>query len=75
MTAAARDTWPDKAWQLVHISNGREAFGDAKHADYVSVIPSIFRTVPWIEVEAKQKERAIQRLRRRWKHAQPLPAS
>jgi UV DNA damage endonuclease len=67
MTLAARSTWPDESWQLVHISNGREAFADAKHADYVSVMPSIFRTVPWIEVEAKQKERAIRRLRRRWK--------
>lgn len=67
MTAAAGNTWPDRSWQLVHISNGREAFGDARHADYIDAMPSAFRDVPWIEVEAKQKERAIARLRRRWR--------
>jgi UV DNA damage endonuclease len=67
MTAAARDTWPDPSWQLVHISNGRERFGDAKHADYIREMPSAFRDVPWIEVEAKQKERAIARLRKIWR--------
>ena len=67
MTFAARATWLDPSWQLVHISNGRDSFADARHADYVDVMPSAFRTVPWIEVEAKMKERAIARLRRRWK--------
>ena len=67
MTLLARETWPDPAWQLVHISNGRESFADARHADYVDVMPPAFRSVPWIEVEAKMKERAIARLRRRWK--------
>lgn len=66
-TLAAGATWPDPSWQLVHISNGRESFDDARHADYVDVMPSAFRSVPWIEVEAKMKERAIARLRRRWK--------
>ena len=67
MTAAARETWPDPSWQLVHISNGRDAFGDAKHADYIDVMPPAFRHVPWIEVEAKHKELAIARLRRTWR--------
>src|SRR5690606_36423988 len=26
MTAAAATTWPDRSWQLCHISNGREGF-------------------------------------------------
>lgn len=66
MTAAARSTWPDPAWQLVHISNGRDDLRDAKHADYIEVMPAAFRDVPWIEVEAKQKELAIERLQREW---------
>jgi UV DNA damage endonuclease len=64
--AAARETWPDPTWQMVHISNGRDAFADAKHADYITVMPSAFRDVPWIEVEAKQKELAIERLQKTW---------
>lgn len=67
MTEAARETWPDPSWQLVHISNGRDSLRDAKHADYISVMPTAFRDVPWIEVEAKQKELAIARLRKIWK--------
>lgn len=67
MTAAARESWPDPAWQMVHISNGRDAFGDAKHADFITAMPSAFRKVAWIEVEAKQKELAIARLRKSWR--------
>jgi UV DNA damage endonuclease len=67
MTALARTTWPDPSWQLVHISNGKESFADARHADYVTKMPSAFRDVPWIEVEAKQKELAIARLRKTWR--------
>ena len=71
MVAEARSTWPDPEWQVAHISNGRGSFGDARHADFVDEMPLAYREVPWIEVEAKQKERAIARLRRRWKyHAQ-----
>lgn len=66
MTRAAAATWPDPAWQMVHISNGRTRFDDPKHADYVDVMPAAFRDVPWIEVEAKQKDLAIARLRERW---------
>ena len=68
MVTAARSTWPHAGWQVVHISNGRDSFGDAHHADFVDVMPLAYRDVPWIEVEAKQKERAIARLRRRWKY-------
>jgi UV DNA damage endonuclease len=67
LVAAARPTWPDPTWQMVHISNGRDAFNDAKHADYITTMPPAFRDVPWIEVEAKQKELAIARLRRSWR--------
>lgn len=66
MVALARDTWPDPAWQMVHISNGRDAFNDEKHADEIAVMPAAYRDVPWIEVEAKSKELAIARLNREW---------
>lgn len=62
----AAKTWSDASWQMVHISNGRERFDDPKHADYIKVMPSAFRDVPWIEVEAKMKERAIRRLKKTW---------
>ncbi len=70
MLAAARQTWPDPGWQLVHLSNGREAFGDRKHSDFISVVPSALEQAPWIEVEAKNKEEAIARLRADWPIAQ-----
>ena len=66
MVAAARATWPNPAWQMVHISNGREAFGDRRHHDLISDMPPAYRTVPWIEVEAKQKELAIEKLCNEW---------
>lgn len=66
-TAAARETWPEPEWQLVHISNGRDALHDAKHADFVDVMPESFRNVPWIEVEAKQKDLALARLEQQWR--------
>ncbi|HEX8523742.1 MAG TPA: UV DNA damage repair endonuclease UvsE [Tepidisphaeraceae bacterium] len=63
----ARDTWPRPDWQMVHISNGKEKFSDPCHHDLVKVLPSAFRDVPWIEVEAKAKEVAIHKLRLRMK--------
>lgn len=62
MTLAAGETWPQAEWQIVHISNGRESFHDARHSDLISEMPGAFHTVPWIEVEAKAKELAIARL-------------
>ena len=67
MTRAARGTWPDPEWQIVHISNGRDSFADPKHSDFIEQVPSAYREVEWIEVEAKSKEQAIERLRRQWK--------
>ncbi len=66
MLAAARETWPVPEWQLVHISNGRAAFGDRNHSDFIEAMPAAFRAAPWIEVEAKQKELAVERLQREW---------
>lgn len=63
---AARQTWPDPAWQLVHLSNGRDSFADPRHSGLIRAIPSAYRNAPWIEVEAKAKERAILRLRAEW---------
>jgi UV DNA damage endonuclease len=79
MLAAARTTWSNPDWQLVHISNGCESFGDQRHSDVITLMPSSYRTVPWIEVEAKQKEVAIEKLRQEWLFAgsdamvQPAP--
>jgi UV DNA damage endonuclease len=63
---AARSTWPTPEWQLVHISNGRERFNDTRHADLIETMPAAFSKAPWIEVEAKAKEIAIEKLRREW---------
>jgi UV DNA damage endonuclease len=64
MLRAARETWPVPGWQLVHISNGREFFNDRHHSDLIEVMPSAYRKAPWIEVEAKLKELAIEKLKR-----------
>lgn len=63
MLLKARETWPDAAQQLVHISNGRTAFNDRNHSDLIEVLPSSYAQAPWIEIEAKFKELAIQKIR------------
>ena len=63
---AARETWQNPDLQMVHISNGREKFGDRAHSDLIFTMPEIFRFAPWIEVEAKHKELAIEKLRNEW---------
>jgi UV DNA damage endonuclease len=69
MVEAARATWPRPEWQLVHISNGRTSFCDRHHSDLVERMPAAYRHVPWIEVEAKHKELAIERLTADWLNA------
>lgn len=66
MLAEAQKTWAIPEWQLVHISNGDKSFSDSKHSDYIQLMPDSYKTVPWIEVEAKQKELAIAQLRKNW---------
>ena len=66
MLALARETWPDPEWQMVHISNGRESFNDPRHSDLITTMPAAYRAAPWIEVEAKLKEQAIEKLRGEW---------
>lgn len=66
MLAASRVTWPLPEWQLVHISNGKEFFADPRHSDLISVMPDCYYNAPWIEVEAKLKELAIEKLRAEW---------
>jgi UV DNA damage endonuclease len=66
MVHAARLTWPDPAWQIVHLSNGRDTFGDRSHSDLITQMPAAYATVPWIEVEAKKKEVAITQMRHEW---------
>ncbi len=69
--ADARTTWPVPEWQMVHISNGRENFGDPHHSDLIIVMPSSYHNAPWIEVEAKHKELAIEKLRSEWLSVTP----
>jgi UV DNA damage endonuclease len=66
MFYAARETWTNPENQLVHISNGRDKFGDRAHSDLVFKMPEVFRFAPWIEVEAKHKELAIRQLQTDW---------
>ena len=63
---AARATWPTAAWQLAHISNGREFFTDRRHSDLITQMPDAYQRIPWIEVEAKHKEIAIRQLQSEW---------
>ncbi|WP_088892740.1 UV DNA damage repair endonuclease UvsE [Leptolyngbya ohadii] len=71
MLAAARQTWANPEWQLVHISNGDKFFRDQRHSDLITLMPSCYRSVPWIEVEAKQKEEAIAKLQAEWIKGSP----
>ncbi|BAZ28632.1 UV-endonuclease UvdE [Cylindrospermum sp. NIES-4074] len=66
MFYAARETWENPDWQLVHISNGETAFNDRKHSNLITAMPHVFHEAPWIEVEAKHKEEAIAHLRSWW---------
>jgi UV DNA damage endonuclease len=66
MFYAARETWSNPEWQLVHISNGQNAFTDRQHSDFITAMPSVYKEAPWIEVEAKLKEEAIARLQTEW---------
>ncbi|HIK05118.1 MAG TPA: UV DNA damage repair endonuclease UvsE [Trichormus sp. M33_DOE_039] len=70
MFYAAKETWKHPDWQLVHISNGEQAFNDRKHSDLIIAMPKIYQQAPWIEIEAKQKEVAISHLRSWWLMAQ-----
>ena len=63
---AARETWKNPDHQMVHISNGRTHFNDRAHSDLIYTMPDVFRHAPWIEVEAKHKELAIEKLRNEW---------
>ena len=55
MLQLARTTWEKPDWQLVHISNGKEHLHDTKHSDLITQMPSSYKNVPWIEIEAKKK--------------------
>ncbi|MFC5481208.1 UV DNA damage repair endonuclease UvsE [Massilia suwonensis] len=63
MLRKARQTWAEPAHQLVHISNGRSGFNDRQHADLIETMPACYAGAPWIEIEAKSKEEAIDGLR------------
>ena len=70
---AARETWKNPDWQLVHISNGRERFNQRSHSDVITAMPAVFRHAPWIEIEAKHKEIAIEKLKNEWLCKLDLP--
>lgn len=71
MLAKAQTTWPKPEWQLVHISNGKESFNDQQHSDFITVMPTSYKLAPWIEIEAKLKEKAIEKLRQEWLYNNP----
>jgi len=66
---AARATWKKPENQMVHISNGRDHFQDRAHHDLIFDMPEVFRYAEWIEVEAKHKEIAIEKLNKEWLNA------
>lgn len=66
MFYAARETWQNPEWQLVHISNGHNSFSDRQHSHYITDMPSVYRHAPWIEIEAKAKEEAIAKVEAEW---------
>jgi UV DNA damage endonuclease len=66
MLAAASTSWSVPQLQLVHISNGKEFFADPRHSDLITEMPECYYQAPWIEVEAKFKELAIEKLRKEW---------
>ena len=63
---AARETWTNPDNQMVHISNGRDHFNDRAHHELIFTMPEVFRHARWIEVEAKHKEIAIEKLKNEW---------
>jgi UV DNA damage endonuclease len=65
-TKLAATTWPRPEWQLVHISNGDSAFLDRYHSPHITMMPRAYKTVPWIEIEARAKEQAIAALSACW---------
>jgi len=69
---AARETWENPRNQLVHISNGRDHFQDRAHHDLIFTMPEVFRFAEWIEVEAKHKEVAIEKLKTEWLNASAI---
>ena len=68
---AARATWKKPENQMVHISNGRDHFQDRAHHDLIFDMPEVFRYAEWIEVEAKHKEIAIEKLKTEWLNQPP----
>ena len=46
--------------------NGKEFFADPRHSDLIADMPNCYYDAPWIEVEAKFKELAIDKLRAEW---------
>lgn len=64
--AEAAQTWPKPAWQIVHLSNGAQAFGDSDHSELIREFPTALWNAPWIEIEAKGKEKAIEGLRQKF---------
>ncbi len=69
---AARATWSDPTWQIAHLSNGKERFSDRRHSDLIDAFPSAFLSVPFVEIEAKAKEIAIEDLRERLSRNPPV---
>lgn len=59
----AVNTWTDKSLVTTHISNGTTTLHDRRHSDYIELFPEFIKEVPWVEVEARAKNLAIDRLK------------
>lgn len=66
LESARGGTWPEAEWQIIHISNGEKSLHDTRHSEVIDIMPSAAFKAEWIEVEAKGKEMAIERLRSRY---------
>jgi UV DNA damage endonuclease len=66
LLSEAAKTWPDPAWQIVHLSNGASAFADPDHSELIRDFPPALWMTPWVEIEAKGKEKAIAGLRQKF---------
>lgn len=59
----AYETWEDKNMVTTHISNGTCDLHDRRHSDYITLFPEILVDVPYVEVEARFKNKAIDKLK------------
>jgi UV DNA damage repair endonuclease len=63
---AALDFCTARGLCLYRMTSGLFPFCDRHHSDLIEAMPAAYRSVPFIEVEAKHKELTIEKLRAQW---------